>query len=290
MDHHALKLFLHLAESLHFSRTGRACHISPSALSRQIQRMEAEVGARLLERDNRSVDLTPAGRLFRDYAKTALEQWQALLDALAADQKVLKGEISFFCSVTASLTILPELLSTFKTAHPQVHIRLQTGDAGNAIRKVIGGEADIAVAALPQPLPQNLAFKRLIQITLAVIAPKVAWEYSDALKGEIPWDQVPIILSEQGMARRRIDAWFKQQKVSPNIYAQVAGNEAILSMVGLGCGVGIVPELVIENSSIGHRVTRLAVTPALIPYDVGLCVLRRKLTNRLIQTFWAMAS
>jgi LysR family transcriptional regulator, positive regulator for ilvC len=286
LDHYSLKLFLHLAQSLHFGKTSRACHISPSALSRQIQRMETEVGQRLFERDNRMVRLTRAGFFFQDYAKGVLEKWQILKDDLVQDQGTLKGEISIYCSVTASLSILPDLLSIFRASYPQVHIRLQTGDAGLAIKKVVEGEADIAVAALPAKLPKVLAFKILTQVSLAFIAPKTPGEFAKMLKGKIPWDKIPMILSEHGLARKKIDAWFKQKKIQPNIYAQVSGNEAILAMVSLGCGIGVVPGLAIENSPLKDRITILNTKPKLAPYDVGICIQKRKLTSRLVRAFW----
>jgi LysR family positive regulator for ilvC len=288
LDHYALKLFLHLSETLHFGRTGRACHISPSALSRQIQRMEGEVGCRLFERDNRKVTLTSAGLRFRYYAREALQHWQELLDDLADEARTLRGELTIYCSVTASLTVLPELLGAFKKAYPQVNIRLKTGDASIAIKKVIDGDADIAVAALPQPLPKTLVFRVLTRISLEVIAPKIDWEYSKMLPEKIPWSQIPIILTEQGIARKKIDAWFKKKKIKPNIYAQVSSNEAILSMVNLGCGVGIVPSLAIENSSLGGRITRLNVNPFLSPYDVGICIQKRRMVSRLLRAFWGI--
>ena len=61
MDYEELRLFLHLSRSLHFGRTSRECHVSPSALSRTIQRLETEVGQPLFTRDRRSVELLPAG-------------------------------------------------------------------------------------------------------------------------------------------------------------------------------------------------------------------------------------
>lgn len=212
------------------------------------------------------------------------------MDDLRQDQGVLKGEISIYCSVTASLSILPELLSTFRASYPQVHIRLQTGDAGVAIKKVVEGEADIAVAALPAQLPKVLAFKILTQVSLVFIAPKIPWEFTKMLKGKTPWDKIPMILSEHGLARKKIDAWFKQKIIQPNIYALVSGNEAILSMVSLGCGVGIVPGLAIENSSLKDRITILDIKPQLAPYDVGICIQKRKLNSRLVRAFWESGS
>ncbi len=288
MDHYSLKLFLTLAQTLHFGKAGQICNISPSALSRQVQRMEQAVGQQLFERDNRSVQLTPAGHLFRSYAVEVLEKWQDLMEEISGEEKILRGEISIYCSVTASLSILPDLLSRFKTAYPEVHIRLQTGDAAMAVRKVASGEMDLAVAALPERVPDVLEFRILTQVSLVFIAPKTPWEFSHALSPDIQWEQIPMILSQRGLARQRIDRWFAAQKIQPNIYAQVSGNEAILSMVSLGCGVGVVPTLVIENSPLNHRIVTMDVTPHLVPYEVGICALRRQVNRRILAAFWEM--
>jgi len=78
MDPRSLELFLHLARTLHFGKTSRECHVSPSALSRTIQRMEAELGSELFARDRRSVELTPAGGVFETYASETLARFATL--------------------------------------------------------------------------------------------------------------------------------------------------------------------------------------------------------------------
>ena len=230
--------------------------------------------------------MTRAGQLFKKYAKNVLEKWQSLLDDLMTEKGTLKGEISLYCSVTASLSILPELLNVFRAAYPEVHIRLQTGDAGMAIQKVVEGETDIAVSALPEQLPKELMFKVLTETDLVFVAPKNTWEFSRSLKREIPWKKIPMIVSEHGLARKRIDTWFNKKKIQPNIYAQVAGNEAILSMVGLGCGIGVVPKLVFESSPLQKNISILDIKPALAPYAVGICIQKRKMKSRLVRAFW----
>ena len=65
MDTKDLELFLALSENLHFSQTGDALHMSASAVSRGLKKIEQEVGQRLLERDNRSVRMTETGRQFQ---------------------------------------------------------------------------------------------------------------------------------------------------------------------------------------------------------------------------------
>ncbi|UZG98843.1 LysR family transcriptional regulator [Salmonella enterica subsp. enterica] len=72
MDLRDLKTFLHLAESRHFGRSARAMHVSPSTLSRQIQRLEEDLGQPLFVRDNRTVTLTEAGEELRVFAQQTL--------------------------------------------------------------------------------------------------------------------------------------------------------------------------------------------------------------------------
>jgi len=94
MDNRALRQFINLAETLHFGRASEASNISPSALSRGIARIEQEVGATLFERNNRSVSLTHAGRLFLEYARESLGEWDTLRNRLMEEAAQLQGEVS----------------------------------------------------------------------------------------------------------------------------------------------------------------------------------------------------
>ena len=94
-------------------------------------------------------------------------------------------------------------------------------------------------------------------------------------------------MAEQGLSRIRIDRWFRQKHIQPNIYAEVAGNEALLAMVGLGCGVGVVPELVLQKSQLRDRVQVTSIAPELDPFIIGACTLTRHLAHPVIQAFWA---
>lgn len=286
MDRHEIQLFLHLAETLHFGKTSQACNVSPSALSRAIKRLEDEAGEQLFERDNRKVALTPAGTLFLDYARTVAEGWKQFTRSLRGGE-MLQGELSLFCSVTACYSILPAVLQNFRVSYPNIQLKLQTGDAASAVQQVLDSRVDITVAALPDRLPSCLAFKTITETPLFFIAPGVPCFVSEQVSEEsIPWKDVPMILPERGLARTRIDRWFRKKGIHANVYAQVSGNEAILAMVSLGCGVGVVPGLVVEKSPLQANVRILRVKPELAPYTVGVCVQKRNLKAPLVQAFW----
>lgn len=293
MNIRSLTHFLALAEHLHYGQASIACNISISALSRNIRQIEQEAGATLFHRDNRSVSLTAKGKKFQQYAKNATRQWQVICNELTENSDELHGEISLYCSVTASHTILYDLLNRFRPDYPGIEIKLHTGDPEHAISRILASEEEVAIAALPRSLPRGIAFKSVTVSPLLFIAPSENGELeipSAVRNTKSQWAQVPMILSEGGIARSRINEWFRNLGVSPRIYAQVAGNEAIASMVGLGLGVGVVPQIVLDNSPLADRIRVLDVKPALEPYNVGIFALKRNLANPLVSAFWRLVS
>ena len=286
MDIKLFRHFLSLANTLHFARASSFCHVSPSTLSRSIQQLETTLNVRLFERDNRTVELTREGELFRDYAREAISQWEAISQQLLSESKELKGEISVYCSVTASYSFLYDILNEFRRQYPKIEIKLHTGDPEPAIEHTLQGLEDIAVAARPEKLPAGLTFHSIGLSPLVFIRPSNSPEKVPETSGE--WTQMPMILSEKGISRERVDRWFAAKNIKPRIYAQVAGNEAIVSMVSLGFGVGVVPKIVLDNSPLSDKVEVMKVTPWLPAYDVGLCVLDKKLRNPLIRAFWSL--
>ncbi len=290
MDTRELELFVVLAETLHFGQTAERMHLSASAISRSIQRMEQEVGQRLLDRDKRSVRLTGAGQSLLLYARQELQQWRAFVESLQPHYQLLHGEISLYCSVTAAYSLLERILSSFRSRYPAIELKLHTGDQADAIEHVLGGQEDLAIAALPDKLPRKIRAQTLMQSPLLFIAPAFPCAVAEMVNGAaVAWEQLPLILSERGLARQSAEQWYRRQGIKPNIYAQVSGHEAIVSMVGLGLGVGVVPELVVRSSPQRDRIRSLDVQPELTPFSVGLCVMEQRLENPLVKAFWDSA-
>lgn len=290
MDLQQLRQFVHLAEALHFGRASAASNVSPSALSRSIRQLETEVGAVLFDRDNRSVTLTRQGETFLAWARDVLTGWDVVRHTVQEQSGDLQGEVSLYCSVTASYSFLFELLGKLRRDHPRIELKLHTGDPEHAIARVMAGSEDIAIGARPDALPPGLAFKPIARSRLVFIAPAREPRLRDLGRRRPDpqqWATTPMILPEGGLARQRADQWFRDLGVKPRIYAQVAGNEAIVSMVSLGFGVGVVPEIVLEASPLASQVSLLQVRPALAPYEVGLFALEKKLRSPLIGAFWA---
>jgi LysR family transcriptional regulator, positive regulator for ilvC len=290
MDYDGLRLFLQLSRTLHFQRTSRQAHVSPSALSRAVQRLEREAGVVLLERDRRSVRLTAEGARFAEHARDTLERWQRLQRDLGGRRDRLSGSITLFASVTACQSFLPELLGDFRQRHPDIHIRLETGYAADALDELVEGRADVSVAAIPPRLPRGLVARALLFTPLVFAAPRVACEVERLCHARpLPWAELPVVLPASGQARDSADRWFKRRRIEPRIYGEVPGSEAILALVSLGCGVGIVPRLVLDESPLRAKLAVLEVDgdgDALGEFRVGVCTQRKKLTSPLVRALW----
>ncbi len=286
MDIQQLRLFTSLCRNLHFGNAGLENHMSPSAVSRNIQRLEDSVGHKLFLRDNRSVSLTEQGEVFHRYAMDVLNRWNVLMQELGQSEGELRGRLTLFSSVTASQSILPTVLSRFRQEYPGIHIQLETGYAVNALKRLYEG-CDVVVAALTEDEDEQLIKRIITSIPIQTVAPVNTPGVNEWLQDEIDWSRIPLVLPRSGQARENIDSWFIRQGIRPNIYAEVSGNEAILSLVALGCGVGFVPRLVINESPLVNKVRLIESGPELSDFHVGFCTRRSSLASSdVIRAFW----
>jgi LysR family positive regulator for ilvC len=279
--------FLELARTLHFGRAARACHVSPSALTRSIQRLEIQLGEPLFDRSHHQVALTPAGERFRHHALAVLEEWQRY-DGERADRRgSLVGTLHLYCTVTAAQSVVPEVLGDLRRRHPGIRVELATGYVSDAIDQLRGGHIDASIAALPERLPAGIASRHLGTTPVVFVGPRADGPVRDAIdRRRIDWSEVPLVLPAHGVVRDHVDDWLERRAVRPTIYAEIEGHEAILSLVALGYGVGVVPKLVLDKSALRNRVAALTVRPTLPDLRIALCVRERSLTNPLVAALW----
>ncbi|GAB1667407.1 HTH-type transcriptional activator IlvY [Mannheimia haemolytica] len=292
MDFQSLKLFLDIAQSRSFIRSAEKNYMTASTLTRHIQRIEEELGQPLFLRDNRQVRLTEAGERFLAFAQQGWAEWQQLQNQLSPAQGDLEGELKVFCSVTASYSHLPPILGKFRQKYPKVDIKLSTGDPALALEQVQSLAADISVAGKPEFLLNNIVFHYIDDIQLSIIAPRVASQATQFLQqSPIDWKNIPFILPVNGPVRKRIDRWFKEQKIKdPIIYATVSGHEAIVPMVALGFGVALLPDIVIKHSPMNNQVSYVNLPSPITPFELGICVQQKRLQEPIINAFWQLLS
>lgn len=272
MNFYELQAFVTLADKLHFGKAASAINVSPSALSRMISRLEEEMGTVLIDRNNRLVALTPEGKLFYKFAVDFLNKEEDLKSQISGKSEIISGVLHVYASVTACYTILPGFVTKFSQRYPDVHLSIETGDPAGAIGAVRENRAMLAVAAIPENGLAQMDTVSVVKTPLVYAAAKNG-PYTQ-LEGS-PQDilsSVPIILPKTGLARTRFDKWIKSRNVKPTIAAETEGNEAILALAELNLGIGLVPQIVIENGPYKDKFVSHEAGKALGYYDVGFII------------------
>ena len=109
--------FVQVARLESFALAAEELHVTQSALSRRIKKLEASLGGSLLDRTTRSVSVSRLGLEFLPKANRIVEDFHRSLDDINEIVKVRRGIVSFSCNMTISDTLLPDILETFKNAH-----------------------------------------------------------------------------------------------------------------------------------------------------------------------------
>lgn len=144
MDLRHLRYFIAVAEELHFTKAAKRLHIAQPPLSRQIRQLEEEIGVTLLQRTNRFMELTDAGRIFLEKAKQIL---RATDSAVVETQRAQRGEIGklavgFF--EHTSYTLLPPILRAYRERFPTVEVQLRWFRVIDQIDALMRGDVDIS--------------------------------------------------------------------------------------------------------------------------------------------------
>lgn len=269
MNFYELEAFLALAKTLHFGKTASKLNMSPSALTRLISRLEEELGVSLFDRNNRQIYLTDQGKIFEKFAQESLSKRADLKVSLSGNGERIEGVLPLYASVTACYTVLPDFIKRLTEKNPGIQLSVETGDPAAAISAVKENRALLAIGAIPETGLASMETVSVVKTPLVYAASKNG-PYTK-LEGS-PQDilsSVPLVLPKAGLARSRFDKWIKSRNVKPIIAAETEGNEAILAIAQLGLGIGLVPQIVLENGPYRGEFIIHTAGNILGYYDVG---------------------
>lgn len=144
-----IEAFLALDETRRFVVAAERCHVSPSAFSQMIARLEREVGARLFDRNTRQVALTAEGEAFAVGARRIAAEIAASIGEIADRAAFRSGRVTVATPASLSADWMPAQLAAFRTAHPSLVLKLRDVVTDRCLDLVQAGQADLAIVGLP---------------------------------------------------------------------------------------------------------------------------------------------
>jgi LysR family hydrogen peroxide-inducible transcriptional activator len=144
-----LRYFVALVESGHFGRAAEACSVSQSAFSSAIQEMEALLDTQLVDRTNRQVTITAIGQEVAVQARLVLRDIESLVEIAGERREPLSGDLRLGVIPTIAPFMLPTVLPRLRKAFPELTLYLHEGQTQHIHDKLMGGEVDVLLLALP---------------------------------------------------------------------------------------------------------------------------------------------
>jgi len=274
MEHRLLKAFVAVAEELHFGRAAKRLHLSQPPLSLQIQKLEAELGARLFFRSKRHVALTEAGGVLLGRARHLLAEAQRAAQEVARVANGQSGVLTLGYTATASHRVLPELVPPFHARYPQVQLELVEMRSAQQPDAIAEGRIELGLVCAPLAAP-GLVELPLVRERLLVVLPQ---GHSLAARRTLR----PRDLDQQAYVGVRPDiepAWaeaafraLKRAGAVPRLVQETDTKISLLGLVAAGLGLSVVSESMSDLtrkgvvfrplSGVSLRLTLSMLTPA----------------------------
>lgn len=278
-----LRYFLGVAEELHFGRAAERAGVAQPALSQQIKRLEAEVGAPLFIRSTRSVELTAAGAALRPHALRAIAEVEEGTDAAARASRGEIGHLTVGFIETAAGALVPAAVRRFRAERPDVALTLRELAVDVQLEDLRSGKLDLGIVRPPVD-SEGLALEAVAEDRLLAAVPAthplanrhrisaatLADEPLIALSREVVpglYDQVIALLAGQGAAAQ--------------VTQEATSIQAVLGLVAAGLGIAVLPASVRSLSRDGVAFVTLAPSPR----SLVLAVHRRGDSSPLISAF-----
>ncbi|MBC7395735.1 LysR family carnitine catabolism transcriptional activator [Variovorax sp. GrIS 2.14] len=252
-----LRAFLALADQRNFTRAAQTCHLSQPAFSALIRTLEASVGARLFDRDTRSVQLTPEGRLFEGPARRLLDDMGGAIEDLANHVAMRTGRISVAALPSLAAGWLPAVFAEFMQAWPGITLDLHDALSDACVALLRSGRVDFALAAsgAGSASASDLRSRKLCSDRFHLVCRAdhpLAQEPRLTARKIAPWPFIQ--MARHSSVRQSLDAALHPLRL--NAVFEVEHLATVMGLVEAGLGISVVPALTLFHFGRKTLVTR----------------------------------
>ena len=223
-------------------------HITTSAVSQQLAKLERETGQQLLAKNGRGVRLTDAGRLLSEHATRILSQVEAAQSELEAHRGRPVGELGLAAFPTAARGLFPAALAALRRDHPELRVRLREQEPDETVPRVLRGDHDLGVVLdwynKPLPLPPGLSRAPLLDDLADVAVPE---DHPLAQRADVVLEDFAdddwISWPESEFCHDWLVFTLRAKGIEPRIAHTAEEHHTQLALIAAGLGVAVAPRL-----------------------------------------------
>jgi DNA-binding transcriptional LysR family regulator len=270
-----LRLFQHVVEAGSITHGAERMHLAIAAASTRIRNMEAALGAPLLHRAPQGVQPTEAGRTLLYHARVMLQQAERMRGDLAEYAEGIRGQVRLMSNTNALTEFLPEALSAFLAAHPQVSIDLEERLSDEIVAAVADGSADVGIVAATVELAGLEVLPFRVDRFVLVVTPghplstKEQIAFADALDYDF------VGLDRASALQRFLSEKAERIGRRLRLRVQLRSFDAVCRLVECNVGIGVVPATTAERHAKTMAIHRIELIDEWAVRKLRICVRRR---------------
>ena len=286
LDH--LKTFQEVVRLGSFSEVAKKLAISQPAVSFQIQKLEQQLGIRLIDRTQRAITLTAAGKRLLLFAESIEAEREQLQHDLEHMREEVSGDLLITASTIPGESLLPPLLSKFKRLHPAVRIQVDVSDSLTVINGVRDNTYEVGFCGVPPEGQDLTSFKVASDEIVLIVFPEHPFARRSEVSPAELQDESLIFREVTSGTQRSLESLLSQAgldlgKWVPNLI--LGTTQAVVSAVTSGAGIAFVSNLALKQSLALGLVRQVDVSGLRLRRDFYCIYRQERVVTRLLQEF-----
>ncbi|WP_163652543.1 LysR family transcriptional regulator [Listeria sp. PSOL-1] len=276
MEFRQLKYFMEVARMEHMTQAAEHLHVAQSAVSRQITKLEEELGIELFDRAGRNMQLTTVGYQFLNQIKITLNELQKAEAIVNEYMDPKKGNVRIGLPNSLATKVLPTVISVFRKKYPEITYSFLEGSNAELKQMIRSGELDMTFIS---PVPKEndwFNITRFFNEKLKVIVPKnhpLANEKKIRLE-QLKQEKFVLYPPEFDLSKIIISSASKSG-FTPEIAFQSKDFYTIQGLVGAGLGISILPEMILDGT-IFKETKSISLQNAELSRSVGMITTKKR--------------
>ena len=247
MNIRQLEYFLAVASELNFTRAAEKLYVSQTAVTKQIQSLEEQLGVELFERTKKKVVLTAAGNVFRQEASNLIDHWKTSIERVRLASNGVSGSLAVGFATGSGRTRIGQDMRDFVARYPSIGLTFENAAPSELLQMLRAGKVDVAFLPLfDERMYQEVEYLQVDEAGLVVVMQKShALSYHGSIgRKDLEREHLILACSEDDALGEGLSimAPFEMAGIHPHIVAKNENVETILFMVTANIGIAILPE------------------------------------------------
>ncbi len=279
MDLDQLHTFLEIVRLKSFSKAAQTCYRTQPAISAQVRQLEQELNAALFDRLGTRIALTPAGKIFAEYAAQILELRRQAQNAINDLERTPRGELIIAANEATCIYVLPEVFSEFKQAFPNVQLHIDRSYGSRVVQAVMDNQADFGITQLPVH-EKKLQVVKIHTDEIRLLAPArhpLAELPAVRAQDVVPY---PLLLPKAGTTRSRLNAWLELVEDDLHISMELDSTEMIKRFVAAGLGISFMAASHCREEAAAGKLVSVPLAPEPLLRRLGLIYRKDKALSK----------